>query len=81
LGWEVDDIEATVAELRACGVVFEEYDLRGLKTVNGIAEVSAITHVAAVSAKRPRGSETAKETAGHRPGDAMSARDEVRLWH
>jgi catechol 2,3-dioxygenase-like lactoylglutathione lyase family enzyme len=40
LAWEVDDIEAVVAELRARGVVFEEYDLPGLKTVNGIAEVA-----------------------------------------
>ena len=40
LGWEVDDIEATVAQLRARGVVFEEYDLPGLKTVNGIAEIA-----------------------------------------
>jgi catechol 2,3-dioxygenase-like lactoylglutathione lyase family enzyme len=39
LGWEVDDIQTTVAVLRARGVVFEEYDLPGLKTVNGIAEV------------------------------------------
>jgi catechol 2,3-dioxygenase-like lactoylglutathione lyase family enzyme len=36
-GWTVDDIEAEVAELRARGVVFEEYDLPGLKTVDGIA--------------------------------------------
>jgi catechol 2,3-dioxygenase-like lactoylglutathione lyase family enzyme len=40
LGWEVEDIEATVTELRARGVVFEEYDLPGLKTVNGIAQVA-----------------------------------------
>lgn len=40
LAWEVDDIDATVAQLRARGVVFEEYDLPGLKTVNGIAEVA-----------------------------------------
>jgi catechol 2,3-dioxygenase-like lactoylglutathione lyase family enzyme len=39
LGWEVDDIEATVAQLRASGVVFEDYNLPGLKTVNGIALV------------------------------------------
>jgi hypothetical protein len=39
MGWEVEDIEATVRELRARGVVFEEYDLPGLKTVNGIAEI------------------------------------------
>jgi catechol 2,3-dioxygenase-like lactoylglutathione lyase family enzyme len=40
MAWEVDDIEATVAALRARGVVFEEYDLPGLETVNGIAEVA-----------------------------------------
>jgi catechol 2,3-dioxygenase-like lactoylglutathione lyase family enzyme len=40
MGWEVDDIEATVATLKARGVVFEEYDLPGLKTVNGIAEIA-----------------------------------------
>jgi catechol 2,3-dioxygenase-like lactoylglutathione lyase family enzyme len=40
MAWEVEDIEAVVAKLRANGVVFEEYDLPGLKTVNGIAEVS-----------------------------------------
>lgn len=39
MGWEVDDIDAVVAELRGRGVVFEEYDLPGLKTVDGIAEV------------------------------------------
>ena len=39
MGWEVDDIEATVRELRSRGVVFEEYDLPGLKTVDGIAEI------------------------------------------
>lgn len=39
MGWEVDDIEATVSELRRRGVVFEEYDLPGFKTVNGIAEI------------------------------------------
>ena len=39
MGWEVDDIEATVAELRERGVEFEEVDLPGLRTVDGIAEV------------------------------------------
>jgi len=38
LGWDVDDLEATVSELRANGVVFEEYDLPGFKTVDGIAK-------------------------------------------
>jgi len=39
MGWEVEDIEAIVAELRRRGVVFEEYDLPGLKTVEGIADI------------------------------------------
>ena len=39
MAWEVDDIEATVAALRKRGVVFEEYDLPGLTTVNGIATI------------------------------------------
>jgi catechol 2,3-dioxygenase-like lactoylglutathione lyase family enzyme len=39
MGWEVDDIEATVTELRSRGVTFEEYDLPGLSTVDGIADI------------------------------------------
>src|ERR1051326_4702555 len=35
--WHVKDVEKEVAELRAKGVVFEEYDLPGLKTVSGVA--------------------------------------------
>lgn len=37
MGWMVSDVPATVAELRAAGVVFEEYDFPGLKTEHGIA--------------------------------------------
>jgi catechol 2,3-dioxygenase-like lactoylglutathione lyase family enzyme len=37
-GWMTDDIQATVADLKKHGVVFEEYDYPGLKTVNSIAE-------------------------------------------
>jgi catechol 2,3-dioxygenase-like lactoylglutathione lyase family enzyme len=36
-GWQVDDIEAAMKELRSKGVTFEEYDLPGLRTVDGIA--------------------------------------------
>ncbi len=39
MGWEVDDIEATVAELRRRGVEFEEYEMPGMKVENGIVEV------------------------------------------
>ena len=40
MGWDVEDIEATVAELRDRGVMFEEVDAPGLKTIDGIAEVA-----------------------------------------
>ena len=40
MGWEVDDIEATVADLKQRGLVFEEVDVPGLETVDGVAEVS-----------------------------------------
>jgi catechol 2,3-dioxygenase-like lactoylglutathione lyase family enzyme len=39
MAFEVADLKATVSALRARGVIFEQYDLPGLKTVNGIAEV------------------------------------------
>lgn len=39
MGWEVADIEATVATLRSRGVVFEEYHLPGLETQDGIARI------------------------------------------
>ena len=39
MGWSTSELDADVAELRERGVVFEEYDLPGLTTENGIAEV------------------------------------------
>ncbi|HET6833210.1 MAG TPA: VOC family protein [Acidimicrobiales bacterium] len=39
MAWEVDDIDAVVGELRSRGVVFEEVDVPGLRTVGGIADV------------------------------------------
>jgi catechol 2,3-dioxygenase-like lactoylglutathione lyase family enzyme len=38
MSFEVDDVEKVVDELRGRGIVFEEYDFPGLKTVNGIAD-------------------------------------------
>lgn len=35
--WQVEDVEREVAELKARGVKFEEYDTPGMKTKNGIA--------------------------------------------
>ncbi|HZP20630.1 MAG TPA: VOC family protein [Bauldia sp.] len=37
MGFEVADVKAEVASLRKAGVKFEEYDMPGLKTVEGIA--------------------------------------------
>lgn len=39
LAFTVDDLEAEIATMRARGVVFEEYDIPGLETVDGIAEI------------------------------------------
>jgi predicted enzyme related to lactoylglutathione lyase len=38
VGFRVADIRATVASLRERGVVFLEYDMPGLKTVDGVAD-------------------------------------------
>ena len=35
--WQVENIEAEVSELKKRGVMFEEYDVPGMKTINGIA--------------------------------------------
>ena len=37
-GWTVTDIEAVMADLRARGVVFEDYDFGEIKTVDGLAD-------------------------------------------
>jgi catechol 2,3-dioxygenase-like lactoylglutathione lyase family enzyme len=34
----VSDLAAEMAQLRGRGVVFEEYDMPGLKTVNGVVD-------------------------------------------
>ncbi len=39
VSWRVEDIRAEVAELRARGVRVEDYDLPGLKTDDGIADI------------------------------------------
>jgi catechol 2,3-dioxygenase-like lactoylglutathione lyase family enzyme len=43
LTWEVSDVRAEVADLETRGVVFEDYDLPGLKTVDHIAEIAGTT--------------------------------------
>ena len=39
-GFKVKDVEATVKDLKAKGVVFEDVDVPGLKTVEGIATMT-----------------------------------------
>jgi catechol 2,3-dioxygenase-like lactoylglutathione lyase family enzyme len=39
MGFEVDDLDAAMAEMRRRGVVFEEVDVPGLKTEDGVALV------------------------------------------
>lgn len=41
-GWDVSDVDAEVAALREKGVKFEEYDMPGLKTENGIATAGGV---------------------------------------
>ncbi len=40
LGWDVQDLDKTVARLKENGVTFEEYDMPGFKTIDGIAEIA-----------------------------------------
>ncbi|GAC1514580.1 MAG: glyoxalase/bleomycin resistance/dioxygenase family protein [Pseudarthrobacter sp.] len=37
MGWETDNLEQELEDLRSRGVVFEDYDFPGLKTENGVA--------------------------------------------
>ena len=37
MGWETDNLEGEMEDLRGRGVVFEDYDFPGLKTENGVA--------------------------------------------
>ncbi|MBP8534648.1 VOC family protein [Streptomyces sp. MK37H] len=39
MAWEVDDIETAVRELEQRGVVFEDVDVAGFRTRDGIAEI------------------------------------------
>ncbi|MGH9225000.1 MAG: VOC family protein [Acidimicrobiales bacterium] len=38
-GWDVDDLDSVMAGLRERGVTFEDYDLPGLKTVDGVVTI------------------------------------------
>lgn len=57
MGFEVEDLDDVVGELRRRGVKIEEFDPPGLKTVNGIVEVAGN-----YPSKRSTGDATAKRT-------------------
>jgi catechol 2,3-dioxygenase-like lactoylglutathione lyase family enzyme len=40
-GWEVQDLRVEVSELRSRGVTVEEYDMPGVKTEDGIADLGS----------------------------------------
>ena len=60
-GFRVPDVDAAVEALRERGVVFEDYDLPGLKTENGIATVG---DVLAAWCRDPDGNIVAVESVG-----------------
>jgi hypothetical protein len=63
MAWQAGDLEETIAELRGRGVIFEDYDVPGLKTVNGIAEVEGnYPSKGGAPGRRPPGSGTARAT-------------------
>lgn len=39
IAWEVEDLAAELGDLRSRGVTIEEYDIPGIQTVDGIADV------------------------------------------
>ncbi len=41
-GFNVENIEEEVGELKSRGVDFEEYDMPGLKTVDGVADLDGV---------------------------------------
>ena len=39
MAWVTNDLDGTMRDLRERGVIFEEYDFPGLKTINGVADL------------------------------------------
>ncbi|MCU1440842.1 MAG: glyoxalase [Rhodoglobus sp.] len=40
MNWMTDDLDGEMSVMRSNGVVFEDYDMPGLKTENGVAETA-----------------------------------------
>jgi catechol 2,3-dioxygenase-like lactoylglutathione lyase family enzyme len=59
IGWEVDDLQAEIEDIRARGIPIEEYDMPDLKTENGIVTIGDLR---AAWAKDPDGNIIAFES-------------------
>jgi hypothetical protein len=70
----VGDLDAVVAELRQRGVVFEQVDVPGLRTIDGIAEIADNYPPPAVAASAPPGFATARANC---TASARRSRDQV----
>jgi catechol 2,3-dioxygenase-like lactoylglutathione lyase family enzyme len=42
MGWMTDDLDSEMATMREHGIVFEEFDVPGMKTVDGVATGDAL---------------------------------------
>ena len=42
MGWITDDLDGEMSVMRSNGVVFEEYDMPGMKTENGVAAMDGL---------------------------------------
>ena len=62
MAFEVDDLDAVVAALKARGLEFEEVDMPGLESRDGIVRWRATTRARAAAASGRSGSATARAT-------------------
>jgi hypothetical protein len=79
----VRDVEAMVADLRGKGVAFEDYDLPGVKTVNGIAELGAVALQVRLDRHPGLGSDHdqgGNASGRHRRSGHLSPRGHRRAW-
>jgi catechol 2,3-dioxygenase-like lactoylglutathione lyase family enzyme len=42
MGWMTDDLDAEMSRLRSVGVQFEEFEMPGMSTVNGVVEADGM---------------------------------------
>ena len=42
MGWVTDDLDGEMSVMRSNGIMFEEYDMPGMKTVNGVADMGEL---------------------------------------